>query len=125
MSDLHNLEYYLKCMMGGILACGITHVAIVPLDVIKCKLQIDNSYCSGIIDGVKKINSARQLTLGWAPTLVGYSVQGMCRFGFYEIFKDVYKHSFSEETAIRYRKVGWAIAAASAEAIADIFLCPW
>lgn len=27
------------------------------------------------------------LFLGWFPTLVGYSLQGLCKFGFYEIFK--------------------------------------
>lgn len=31
------------------------------------------------------------LALGWFPTLVGYSAQGFGKFGFYEIFKDVYK----------------------------------
>ncbi len=30
--------------------------------------------------------------MGWAPTLVGYSAQGMFKFGLYEIFKDVYKN---------------------------------
>lgn len=27
---------------------------------------------------------------GWLPTFIGYSFQGMAKFGFYEIFKDVY-----------------------------------
>lgn len=35
--DVHDLSYYSKCMMGGILACGLTHTAIVPLDVVKCR----------------------------------------------------------------------------------------
>lgn len=83
-------------MMGGALACGSTHLGIVPLDVMKCKLQIDNNYCEGIIDGVKKVSKAGQLTLGWAPTLIGYSVQGMGKFGFYEIFKDVYKKAVGQ-----------------------------
>ena len=33
----HDLSYYAKCMMGGILACGLTHTAICPLDVVKCR----------------------------------------------------------------------------------------
>lgn len=94
MEDYHNVDYYLKAMCGGALACGITHLAIVPLDVMKCKLQINNDYSSGIIDGVKKVTKAGHITLGWVPTVIGYSLQGMCRFGFYEIFKDVYKDIF-------------------------------
>ena len=30
------------------------------------------------------------LVVGWAPTLIGYSLQGCGKFGFYEIFKDVF-----------------------------------
>jgi len=41
--------------------------------------------------------------LGWFPTLIGYSLQGFGKFGFYEIFKDVYKKAVGEENAIKYR----------------------
>ena len=27
----------------------------------------------------------RGLALGWAPTAIGYSMQGLCKFGFYEV----------------------------------------
>lgn len=89
--DTHDASYYFKCMIGGLLACGITHTAIVPLDVMKCKKQVDPTYCKGIRDGVKKVKAAKQLTLGAAPTFIGYSLQGLGKFGFYEIFKDVFK----------------------------------
>jgi hypothetical protein len=36
----HGWDYYTKCMMGGILSCGLTHTAIVPLDVVKCRMQV-------------------------------------------------------------------------------------
>jgi hypothetical protein len=38
--DKHDLSYYVKCMIGGSLACGVTHTAIVPLDVVKCRRQV-------------------------------------------------------------------------------------
>lgn len=123
--DKHDTSYYLKCMIGGMLACGLTHTAIVPLDVMKCKKQVDKNYCSGMVDGVKKVSSAGQVTLGWAPTLIGYSLQGLGKFGFYEIFKDVYKKIVGEENADKYKKVGWSVASGSAEIIADCLLCPW
>jgi solute carrier family 25 phosphate transporter 3 len=123
--DKHDLSYYLKCMAGGVLACGVTHTAICPLDVAKCKKQIDKTFSTGMIDGVKKVASQGNLTLGWAPTFVGYSLQGLGKFGFYEIFKDVYKKIVGEENAEKYKKVGWSIASGSAEIIADVLLCPW
>lgn len=40
MGDVHDTSYYLKCMMGGALACGVTHAAICPLDIVKCRKQV-------------------------------------------------------------------------------------
>ena len=37
----HDVSYYSKCVLGGILACGLTHAAICPLDVTKCNMQVD------------------------------------------------------------------------------------
>jgi solute carrier family 25 phosphate transporter 3 len=56
--------------------------------------------------------------------LVGYSCQGFGKFGFYEIFKDVYA-SAAGENAAKYKVIGWSVASASAEFIADVLLCPW
>ena len=92
--DKHDASYYAKCMIGGMLACGLTHTAIVPLDVAKCKKQINSGFSTGMFDGIAKVRAAGQTTLGWAPTLIGYSAQGLGKFGFYEIFKDVYKNIF-------------------------------
>jgi hypothetical protein len=40
MSDVHDMSYYRKCMMGGILSCGITHTIVCPLDIVKCRMQV-------------------------------------------------------------------------------------
>lgn len=32
-------------------------------------------------------DGARGLAKGWAPTLLGYSAQGIFKFGLYEVFK--------------------------------------
>lgn len=39
---------------------------------------------------------------GWAPTAIGYSLQGLCKFGFYEYFKDMYSTMAGEENAYKY-----------------------
>ena len=38
----------------------------------------------------------RELGRGWAPTLFGYSFQGLGKFGFYEIFKVLYNNLLGE-----------------------------
>ena len=38
----------------------------------------------------------RALAKGWAPTLIGYSMQGLCKFGFYEVFKVFYSNLLGE-----------------------------
>ena len=82
---------------------------------------------AGVGDGFKQIHAAEGLkgfTLGWLPTLVGYSAQGFGKFGFYEIFKDVYRNAAGKNEP-KYRTVGFAVSSACAEFIADILLCPW
>jgi len=67
---------------------------------------------------------AAGLKLGWAPTLLGYSMQGLFKFGLYEIFKDVYSNAAGEENAKKYKGLIWLAGSASAEFFADIALCP-
>lgn len=38
----------------------------------------------------------RGLGRGWAPTFIGYSMQGLCKFGFYELFKVFYNDMLGE-----------------------------
>jgi hypothetical protein len=36
----HDWDYYGKCLVGGILSCGLTHLMVTPLDVVKCRMQV-------------------------------------------------------------------------------------
>jgi len=88
-------------------------------------LQANPQEFKGLGQGFNLITSRAgysALFVGWGPTLVGYSVQGMFKFGFYEYFKYKYSHQFSEETAHKYRDLIYLSASASAEFIADIGL---
>lgn len=38
--EFGSLKFYGLCGFGGILSCGITHTAIVPLDLVKCRIQV-------------------------------------------------------------------------------------
>jgi len=68
---------------------------------------------------------ARGLAKGWFPTLIGYSIQGLGKFGFYELFKIMYGNALGEENAYLYRTSLYLAASASAEFFADIGLAPF
>jgi len=51
-------------------------------------------------------------------------MQGLCKFGFYEFFKDFYANKVGEEAFAKYKGAVWLTASASAEFFADIALCP-
>ncbi|BAF11547.1 Os03g0263400 [Oryza sativa Japonica Group] len=61
---------------------------------------------------------------GWMATLVGYSSQGACKFGFYEFFKKCYSDIAGPEHAEKWKTFIYLAASASAEMIADVALCP-
>ena len=73
-------KYYALCGFGGLLSCGLTHTAVTPLDLVKCRLQVNKEKYKSLGNGFKltvKESGASGLFLGWAPTAIGYSMQGM------------------------------------------------
>jgi solute carrier family 25 phosphate transporter 3 len=40
--ELYSAKYYAACTFGGIMACGLTHTAVTPLDLVKCRRQVDS-----------------------------------------------------------------------------------
>ncbi|XP_067620040.1 phosphate carrier protein, mitochondrial-like [Eurosta solidaginis] len=125
--EFGSLKYFQLCMIGGIISCGSTHLLMTPLDLVKCRLQVDKAKYKNLITGMKitvKEEGIRGLAKGWAPTLFGYSAQGAFKFGFYEMFKVYYSKILGEENAYLYRTYIYLVASASAEFFADIALCP-
>jgi len=123
----HDTTYYSKCVLGGILACGLTHAAVTPLDVTKCNMQVNPLKFKGLISGLRTIvaeEGAAAVWKGWFPTLIGYSLQGAFKYGLYEVFKDVYSTALGEENSKKYKALIWCAGSASAEVFADIALCP-
>jgi len=123
--ELYSWDYFKACSIGGVLSCGLTHTLVTPLDVVKCNMQANPKEFKGLGQGLSLISrkaGPSALFVGWGPTLVGYSVQGMFKFGFYEYFKYTYSHQFDAETAYKYRDLIYLSASASAEFIADVGL---
>ena len=120
-------KYLAMCGLAGILSCGITHTGIVPLDVVKCRIQVDSAKYKNTVNGFRVTianDGIRGLAIGWAPTAIGYSLQGMHKFGLYEFFKIKYCDILGEEVSYKYRTWVYIAASASAEFFADIALCP-
>ena len=89
--------------------------------------QVDPKKYTGLVPGLKTLvaeEGSRGIWKGFGPTLVGYSLQGMFKYGLYEIFKDTYMNLAGEELAEKYKPAIWLAGSASAEVFADIALCP-
>ena len=130
----HSLDYYAKCMMGGVLACGVTHASVVTLDVAKCRTQAHSKsgkWPNGLVASISKtaeLEGFAGLTKGWVPTFFGYGAQGLFKFGFNEFFKDFYTSIIGNDNVdnnVLIRMTLWGLASGSAEIFADIALCPF
>ena len=123
----HTNDYYIVCCGAGVLSCGLTHLAVTPLDVAKCNMQVDPTKYKGLVGSIGTIakeEGSMALFKGWLPTLIGYSLQGMFKFGLYEYFKDFYATLAGPENAKKYQGAIWLVGSASAEFFADAALCP-
>jgi len=126
--ELFSPSYYAACAGGGVAACGVTHMLVTPLDVVKCNMQATPGKYTSVPSAfatVVREEGARGLVRGWVPTLLGYSVQGACKFGFYEYFKKTYADAAGPENAEKYKSLIFLAGSASAEVIADVGLAPF
>jgi len=126
--EVGTAKFYAYCAIGGAASCGITHTAVVPLDLVKCRIQVDKAKYQNLGNGFKVTlaeDGVRGLAKGWAPTLIGYSFQGVGKFMCYEMFKNLYSGIIGEEAAYTQRLWLYLAASASAEFFADILLSPF
>ena len=126
--EVGTAKFYSLCAFGGMLSCGLTHLAVVPLDLVKCRLQVDAAKYKNLGTAFKITlaeDGSKGLLKGWAPTLIGYSAQGVGKFGFYEGFKVMYSGIIGEEQSYTNRMGLYLAASASAEFFADMFLAPF
>lgn len=120
--------YYGKSALAGGICCSFTHGAVCPVDVVKTRMQLDPvKYNEGLAGGFRKViaeEGAGALATGLGATAVGYFIQGFFKFGGVEVFKINAASAMGEKKAWENRTAIYLGAAAGAEFIADIFLCP-
>lgn len=121
--------YFAVCGLGGILSCGLTHCAVTPLDMVKCNKQnnpkLFNKGMFGNMGILSSIKGPKGLIRGWSPTFVGYSFQGLGKFGCNDFFKYKYEQILGKKFRADNPKLFYAMCSGSAEFFADILLCPW
>lgn len=86
--EFGSAKYFGLCSIGGILSCGTTHLLVVPLDLVKCRLQVDPGKYKNLVNGFQVTvaeEGVRGLAKGWAPTLFGYSAQVSINLFFYKL----------------------------------------
>jgi len=126
--ELYSLKYYATCTFGGLLACGLTHTAVTPLDLVKCRRQVDSKLYKSNFQAwgtIARTEGFAGIFTGWNPTFFGYSAQGAFKYGGYEYFKKTYSDLAGPEAAYKYKTGLYLAASASAEFIADVALCPF
>ncbi|KAM7208110.1 Mitochondrial carrier domain containing protein [Naviculisporaceae sp. PSN 640] len=126
--ELYSGKYYAACTFGGLLACGLTHTAVTPLDLVKTRRQVDSKLYKGNFQAwghIFRSEGVRGIFTGWSPTFFGYSAQGAFKYGWYEFFKKTYSDIAGPEAAYKYKTTLYLTASASAELLADVALCPF
>ena len=119
------LSIYNKRKLTKVTACGPTHTAVTPLDLVKCRRQVDPKLYTSNLQAWAKIykgEGLRGIFTGWDATAVAYSFQGAGKYGLYEVFKYTYGDRLFPNAP---STIVYLAASASAEFLADIALCPF
>ncbi|XP_057445799.1 mitochondrial phosphate carrier protein 3, mitochondrial-like [Lotus japonicus] len=125
---MYSPAFYGACAVGGFLCCGLTHMAVTPLDLVKCNMQVDPAKYKSTTSAFQimfKEQGFRSFFRGWVPTYLGYSAQGAFKYGLYEYFKKYYSDIAGPEYASKYKTLIYLAGSASSEVIADVALCPF
>jgi len=119
---------YARYAVAGAACASITHAVLVPMDVVKTRLQIQPGVFKGAPDAFSTIYRKEgfgALLMGFSPTVMGYCVQGATKFGVFEMLKDVTGNVLGNEVAAKYSLPIYLVAAGMAETLATVFLTPF
>ncbi|GAA5836604.1 hypothetical protein JCM3766R1_006967 [Sporobolomyces carnicolor] len=128
LPNLTGLDY-LKFFAAGAACCTLSHGAMVPIDVVKTRIQLEPAMAKlGMVGTGRKIvaqEGLKGLATGFGSTAVGYFGQGGLKFALNDFFKlEFAKRAGGAEQAVEHRMAIYLGAAAVAEFFADIFLAP-
>ncbi|XP_044530737.1 phosphate carrier protein, mitochondrial-like [Gracilinanus agilis] len=126
-AEYGSAKYLALCGLSGGMSTSLTHASVLPLELIKCRLQVAPTEYTGLVSGFSLVpfqEGMRGMMRGWAPTLVGFSMQGFVKFSLYEMLKHRTSRSLSDEGFYVWRTGVYMLAATGAEFFASIVLVP-
>jgi len=120
---------YAASAVSGLVCCSIMHLITVPVDVIKTRMQSPSfaGKYRGLRSGLQKLWSEEGVsgvTLGWQPTLLGFSFYGVTVYPGYEMFKRSFVAIAGEANDALYHVPLVLAAGAASTAIACLGVCP-
>ncbi|GAA6062716.1 hypothetical protein JCM10212_002267 [Sporobolomyces blumeae] len=128
LPNLSGLDYA-KFFAAGALCCTLSHGGMVPIDVVKTRIQLDPALARlGMMGTGRQIvaeEGIKGLATGFGSTAVGYFGQGGLKFCLNDYFKlRLARAVGGAEAAVEHRMAIYLGAAAIAEFFADVFLTP-
>jgi solute carrier family 25 (mitochondrial phosphate transporter), member 3 len=126
----HDTRYYVSCYFAGGLSSSIRWV-LSPLELIKTRLQTAPSLMAsssvkhtmmGTLVHIYSNEGPTGLFRGLGPTAAAYWLQTSTKYSLYEFLKDRWT---AEEGSHLPRGLVYVAAAATAEALADVLMCPF
>lgn len=85
-----SLDIYALLGISGGAGCALTHTLVIPLDVVKTRMQTNPGEYNGVFDGAATITKEEgigALLLGTQATIVGYLWYGISVYPSYAFFK--------------------------------------
>mmetsp|Transcript_8576 Transcript_8576/g.17813 ORF Transcript_8576/g.17813 Transcript_8576/m.17813 type:complete len:363 (-) Transcript_8576:118-1206(-) len=122
-----NAGHYATCLVGGGLSSSVRW-ALTPFDYIKTSMQANPTRFPSFSAGLSMVfreQGISGLYRGFTPTVLSYFSQSGTKYAMYELIKDNLTSTLGPEQASQYRSLIYIVSAGSAEAIADVFMCPW
>jgi solute carrier family 25 phosphate transporter 3 len=133
-----NFKHLGGVSLSGACACSVTHCLVLPLDVIKTRMQMDAAASAKGMVAVagsvfREAPGAGLVRLtaffsGLPPTAVGYFLQGATKFGGYEFFKQQWfgklRAEGGEALVQQWQLPVMLMSAATAELGATVLLAP-
>lgn len=123
-----SVDVYALLGISGAAGCALTHSVVIPLDVVKTRLQTDPDQYDGIVDGAVTIardEGIDALLLGAQATIAGYLWYGISVYPCYAFFnRYISQCMLSPQVAAVHGNDVALIAGALASVVASLGLTP-
>jgi len=113
--------------LAGAVGCSLTHALVVPIDVVKTRLQTAPGRYAGLREGMTTMYAEEGLSslfTGAAPTLLGYLWYGITVYPGYELLKRLLEATAGSANAVEFHGPLVVCAGALATTIACVGVCP-